>query len=115
MKSSRPFIPDRYDIVWLDFDPQAGREQAGRRPAFVLSPASYNRLTGLFVVCPMTNQVKGYPFEVLVPEGYNVGGAILSDHLKSLSWQARNAEYICSCQEVGDAVLSRVNALLEGE
>jgi mRNA interferase MazF len=97
MKSSRPFIPDRYDIVWLDFDPQAGREQPGRRPAFVLSPASY------------------YPFEVLVPEGYNVGGAILSDHLKSLSWQARNAEYICSCQEVGDAVLSRVNALLEGE
>ncbi|WMT88076.1 type II toxin-antitoxin system PemK/MazF family toxin [Pelagibacterium sp. 26DY04] len=115
MKSSRPYVPDRYDVVWLDFDPQAGREQAGRRPAFVLSPANYNRLTGLFVVCPMTNQVKGYPFEVLMPEGYKVGGAILSDHLKSLSWQARNAEYICACPEVGDAVLARVNALLEGE
>lgn len=115
MKSSRPYIPDRYDVVWLDFDPQAGREQAGRRPAFVLSPASYNRLTGLFVVCPMTNQIKGYPFEVLVPDGYKVGGAVLSDHLKSLSWQARNAEFICTCPVIGDAVLRRVNALLEGE
>ncbi|WMT91157.1 type II toxin-antitoxin system PemK/MazF family toxin [Pelagibacterium sp. H642] len=74
MKSSRPYVPDRYDVVWLDFDPQPGREQAGRRPAFVLSPASYNRLTGLSAVCPMTNQVKGYPFEVLMPEGTRWAG-----------------------------------------
>lgn len=115
MSSSRPYVPDRFDVVWLDFDPQAGREQAGRRPAFVLSPASYNRVTGLFLVCPMTSQIKGYPFEVIVPEGARIGGAVLADHLKSLSWRARNADYICSCPEVADAVLARVHALLDGD
>lgn len=107
------YVPDRYDVVWLDFDPQAGREQAGRRPAFVLSPQSYNKVTGLFIVCPMTNQIKGYPFEVLVPKGYTVGGAVLADHIKSLSWRARNAEFICSCPEVAEEVLGKVGALLE--
>lgn len=106
-------MPDRYDVVWLDFDPQAGREQAGRRPAFVLSPSSYNKVTGLFIVCPMTSQIKGYPFEVLVPEGYPVGGAVLADHVKSLSWRARNAAFICSCPAVADEVLGKIGALLE--
>lgn len=114
MSSRRAYVPDRCDIVWLDFDPQAGREQAGRRPAFVLSPARYNRLTGLFLCCPMTNQIKGYPFEVVVPDGYPVGGAVLSDHVKSLSWQARRADYICNCPELADPVLGRITALLEG-
>lgn len=112
MKAERSYVPERFDIVWLDFDPQAGREQAGRRPAFVLSPARYNRLSGLFVVCPITSRVKGYPFEVLVPEGYKVGGAVLTDHLKSLSWQARNAEFVCTCPAIGEDVLARIDALL---
>ncbi len=113
MSPDAPYVPDRFDVVWLDFDPQAGREQAGRRPAYVLSPQRYNRLSGLFLVCPMTNQAKGYPFEVPMPDGYPVGGVILADHIKSLSWQVRRAEYICACDEVSEAVLARVLALLE--
>lgn len=115
MSPSQPYVPDRYDIVWLDFDPQAGREQAGRRPAFVLSPISYNRVTGLFLVCPMTSQVKDYPFELSMPKGHKIGGVVLADHVKSLSWKARNAEFASSCPEIGEAVLARIYALLDGE
>lgn len=86
------YVPDAGDLIWLDFDPQAGREQAGRRPAIVLSPASYNEKSGLAVVCPITSQVKGYPFEVVLPKGLGVTGVILSDHLKSLDWKQRRAE-----------------------
>lgn len=86
------YVPDAGDLIWLDFDPQAGREQAGRRPAIVLSPASYNEKSGLAVVCPITSQVKGYPFEVVLPKGSGVTGVILSDHLKSLDWKQRRAE-----------------------
>ncbi len=89
---TRGWAPDSADLVWLTFDPQAGREQAGRRPALVLSPASYNRRSGLALVCPVTSRVKGYPFEVELPEGLPVGGAILADHVKSLDWQKRRAE-----------------------
>lgn len=78
------YIPQRGDIIWLDFNPQAGREQAGRRPAFVVSPAAYNRKVGLALVCPVTSRVKGYPFEVVLPAGLAVTGVILSDQLKSL-------------------------------
>lgn len=77
-------IPARGDLVWLDFDPQAGHEQAGRRPAIVLSEADFNELTGFAVVCPITNQVKEYAFEVLLPEGLVFSGAVLTDQLKSL-------------------------------
>ena len=87
----REYVPERGDLVWLTFDPQAGHEQAGRRPALVLSPASYNRRAGLAVFVPLTRQVKGYPFEVVVPEGLEVAGAILADQLKSLDWRARKA------------------------
>lgn len=84
------YVPDAGDIVWLHFTPQAGHEQAGHRPALALSPAAYNRRTGLMLCCPMTTQIKGYPFEVLV--GADKDSAVLSDQVKSLDWQARRAE-----------------------
>jgi mRNA interferase MazF len=89
------YIPDSGDIVWITFTPQAGHEQAGRRPALVLSPAAYNGKVGLAILCPITSQVKGYPFEVIIPEGLEIGGAILSDQVKSLDWKARKAEFDC--------------------
>jgi len=81
-------------VVWITLNPQAGHEQAGRRPAVVLSPQSYNGKIGLAILCPITNQIKGYPFEVLLPAGLTVAGAVLSDQVKSLDWRARNAELI---------------------
>ncbi|MFM7373849.1 MAG: endoribonuclease MazF [Chthoniobacterales bacterium] len=93
------YVPRRGDIVWLSFDPQAGHEQAGRRPAFVLSPESYNRKTGLFLACPITSKVKGYPFEVALPEGLAVSGVILADQIKSLDWKVRRAEFAASAEE----------------
>ncbi len=89
---AREYVPDAGDLIWLDFTPQAGREQAGRRPAVVLSPRSYNEKTSLAVVCPVTSHAKGYPFEVPVPPGHPIKGVILSDHLKNLDWRQRQAE-----------------------
>jgi len=89
------YIPDSGDIVWILFDPQAGHEQSGRRPALVLSPRAYNGKVGLAVLCPITSQIKGYPFEVMIPEGLGVSGVILSDQVKSLDWKARKAELQC--------------------
>lgn len=77
-------IPARGDLIWLDFDPQAGREQAGRRPAIVLSEVEFNELTGFAFVCPITNQVKDYAFEIPLPEGLQITGVVLTDQLKSL-------------------------------
>ena len=88
------FVPDAGDLIWLTFDPQAGREQADRRPALVLSPRSYNQKSGLALLCPITNQIKGYPFEVPIPQGCGASGAILADHLKSVDWAARRAAKI---------------------
>ena len=90
------YIPDRGDIVWLNFTPQAGHEQAGHRPALVLSAASYNGKTSLMLCCPITSQIKGYPFEVALPSGLKVQGVVLSDHVKSLDWRARKAKLICT-------------------
>ena len=87
----RGYVPDRGDVVVLTFDPQAGHEQAGRRPALVLSPAIYNSKSGLAVFAPVTNQIKGYPFEVLIPSGLPISGVVLADQLKSLDWHARKA------------------------
>jgi mRNA interferase MazF len=84
-------VPDRGDIVWLTFDPQAGHEQAGRRPALVLSPASYNDKVGLALMCPITSRSKGYPFEVHLPADLSVTGVILADQVKNLDWRARRA------------------------
>jgi mRNA interferase MazF len=89
------YVPDHGDVVWLTFDPQAGHEQAGRRPAVIISPKAYNEKVGLAIFCPVTKQVKGYPFEVPIPEGLPVEGVILSDQVKSLDWRARRAEYLC--------------------
>jgi mRNA interferase MazF len=105
-----PYIPDATDLIWLSFSPQAGREQAGRRPALVLSPRSYNGRTGLCLVCPVTQQVKGYPFEVPLPDTLPVQGVILSDHLKSADWQARQADFIAI---VPADVLDQVRAKLK--
>ena len=88
-----PYTPDRGDIVWVTFTPQAGHEQAGRRPAVVVSPRAYNARVGLALLCPITSQVKGYPFEVGVPPGLAVSGVVLADQVKSLDWQARKAEF----------------------
>jgi len=90
------YVPARGDLVWLRFNPEAGHEQAGHRPALVISPSSYNRRVGLALCCPVTSQVKGYPFEVLLPEGLGVEGAVLSDQLESLDWRARKARRIAS-------------------
>lgn len=88
------YVPDRGDAVWLNFNPQTGHEQAGMRPALVLSPAAYNRKVGLAIFCPITTQIKGYPFEVVIPEGLKISGAILSDQIKSLDWKMRNTKFI---------------------
>jgi mRNA interferase MazF len=88
------YVPARGDLVWLTFDPQAGREQAGRRPALVLSPAPYNRRASLALVCPITNQAKGYPFEVVLPEGLSISGVVLADHVKSADWAVRRAQFM---------------------
>ncbi|MGZ9221175.1 MAG: endoribonuclease MazF [Anaerolineales bacterium] len=108
------YVPERGNVVWITFTPQAGHEQAGRRPAVVLSPKTYNGKVGLALLCPITTQVKGYPFEVAIPDGLPVSGVILSDQVKSLDWKARRAEKACYLpEEVMTHVLQRVRALIE--
>ena len=107
------YVPERGDVVWLTFNPQAGHEQAGRRPAVVLSPAAYNGKVGLALFCPITSQVKGYPFEVALPEGFPISGVILVDQIKSLDWRAREGEKITKLPEkIMKEVLARVGLLL---
>jgi len=89
---SRRYVPDAGDLVWLTFDPQSGREEAGRRPALILSPAAYNARAGLAIACPITTRVKGYPFEVPLAADSPVTGVILADHVKSIDWRSRRAE-----------------------
>jgi mRNA interferase MazF len=88
----RAYVPDSGDVIWLDFNPQMGREQAGRRPAVVVSRRTYNQKSSLAIVCPVTNQAKGYPFEVSLPKGSDITGVVLADQLKSLDWRERHAE-----------------------
>jgi mRNA interferase MazF len=110
---SKAYVPEAGDFVWLTFDPQAGREQAGRRPALVLSPKAYNAKSGLALVCPLTSQVNGYPFEVAVSVAHGATGVILADHVKSVDWKARRAENIGrSSTETIDEVRSRLAALI---
>jgi len=107
------YVPDRGDVVALTFDPQAGHEQAGRRPAVVLSPAFYNVKSGLAVLAPVTSQVKGYPFEVAIPPGLAVSGVVLADQLKSLDWRVRKARFLAALPpEVLSEVLLRAGLLL---
>ena len=111
--SRRVFVPDRGDAVWLTFDPRLGHVQAGRRRALVLSPAGYNRKVGLALFCPITSQGKGYPFEVGVPSGLEVGGVILADQVKNLDWRARRASLIAKLPApIVAEVLAKLGALL---
>jgi len=111
--TARAFVPDRGDLVWITLNPQAGHEQSGRRPAVVLSPATYNGKVGLAIFCPVTGQVKGYPFEVPIPEGLPVGGVVLADQLKCLDWRARKAESIGRLpRDVVDLILAKARSLL---
>jgi len=108
------YIPDRGDIIWLKFNPQAGHEQAGRRPALVISPKLYNGRVGSALLCPITRQIKGYPFEVKLPDGLKVSGAVLADQIKSLDWRARQAEFICKAPEAIVAeVREKIHVLIE--
>ena len=108
------YVPSRGDLVWLQFNPRAGHEQAGHRPALVISPSSYNRRVGLALCCPVTSQVKGYPFEVLLPAGLGVEGAVLSDQLKSLDWRVRKARRIASAPaDVLEETVGKILALVD--
>jgi mRNA interferase MazF len=110
--AERGYVPDAGDVVWLEFDPQAGHEQAGHRPALVISPASYNLKTSLMVCCPMTTKVKGHPFEVLTEVG-GLACAVLSDQVKSLDWRVRKAKKKAAvASEVMLHVRAKMKALL---
>ncbi|MGH7494743.1 MAG: endoribonuclease MazF [bacterium] len=109
----KSYIPDRGEVIWISLNPQAGHEQSGRRPALVVSPAAYNGKVGLVLLCPITSQIKGYPFEVVIPNGLKVTGAVLSDQIKNLDWKVRRAEFACKLPEaVTQEVLKKINALL---
>jgi len=94
--SASDWAPDRGDLVWLSFEPIAGHEQGGRRPALVVSPRQYNARVGLAVALPVTGRQKGYPFEVALPVGLPVSGVVLADQVRSVDWRARRAEFICA-------------------
>lgn len=111
--SQKEYVPERGDIIWITLNPQAGHEQAGRRPALVISPAAYNRKVGLAIFCPITSHVKGYPFEVLIPAGHKAAGVILSDQVKSLDWRARQATFMDKVPEsVMKEVLKKLSTLI---
>jgi mRNA interferase MazF len=108
-----PYCPKRGDIVWLSLAPQAGHEQAGRRPALALSPEAYHRKAGLALFCPITTRIKGYPFEVPIPSGLKASGVILADQVKSLDWHVRDAEFSCKVPETTlMEVLEKLGVLL---
>jgi len=111
---SNTYIPKRGDIVWLDFNPQTGHEQSGRRPALILSPLNYNKKTHLALVCPITTQIKSYPFEVLLPIDLSAKGVILCDQIKSLDWKERNVAFVCELpqfllNEVTDKIIALIH------
>lgn len=115
MKSKAAYVPRRGDAVWITMDPQAGHEQRGRRPALVLSPTTYNDRVGLALLCPITSQMKGYPFEVALPDGLPVAGVVLADQVKCLDWKARQAARIGEVpNDVLVRVLRRLDTLLGG-
>jgi mRNA interferase MazF len=108
------YCPRRGEIIWLEFDPQAGHEQAGHRPALVLSPEAYNRKTQLAIFCPVSSREKGYPFEVKIPEGLKISGVILSDQVKNLDWKVRRAKFCCHIpSSVFSEVIGKLQTLLD--
>ena len=113
MVKKRSYVPKRGDLIWMTFNPQAGHEQAGRRPAVALSPLAYNKKVGLAIFCPVTSQIKGYPFEVGIPSSLSITGVILADQVKSLDWRARQAELICPLPKKSvTEVLRKLSTLL---
>ncbi len=113
MVGSKPYIPERGDIVSITLTPQVGHEQTGRRPAVVISPSDYNSKVGLAIFCPITSQIKGYPFEVLLPKNICVEGVVLSDQIKSLDWRSRSAKFICTLPaETINEILQKIYLLL---
>jgi mRNA interferase MazF len=111
---AKSYVPDRGDLLWLRFTPQTGHEQAGHRPALVLSRRTYNGRVGLALVCPITSAVKGYPFEVMLPSGAEIKGVVLADQLKSLDWRARGAKKVGRAPAAVIAeVVAKIQALLE--
>lgn len=108
------YTPERGDIVWLQFNPQAGHEQAGRRPALVISPALYNGKVGLALLCPITSKEKGYPFEVKLPDNLEINGVVLADQVKSLDWRIRYLEFICKTpEEITEEVQEKIRLLID--
>ncbi len=106
------YIPNRGDVVWLNFTPQAGHEQRGKRPALVISPSEYNKKTGLAICCPITSNIKGYPFEVEI-KGKKINGAVLSDHIKNLDWKAREIKFIEKAKaDVVSEVIAKISVLI---
>jgi mRNA interferase MazF len=113
-RTMESYVPKRGDIIWLQFSPQSGHEEAGRRPAIVLSPHAYNALTSLALVCPITSQKKRYPFEVELPSGLAISGVVLSDHVKSIDWKTRGATFVCTAPDtLIMRVLEKIARLLE--
>ncbi|MFO8035185.1 MAG: endoribonuclease MazF [Anaerolineales bacterium] len=116
MVNGSDYVPERGDVIWLTFDPQAGHEQAGRRPALVLSPAAYNGKVGLAILCPITSQIKGYPFEANIPQGLPIEGVILADQVKNLDWEVREAGLIFQLpSQILNKVLKKILLLLSVE
>lgn len=115
-RPAKAYVPDRGDVVWVDFDPQAGHEQAGRRPALVLSPRVYNRPSGLALLCPITNQAKGYPYEILIPAGLRVQGVVLTDQIKNMDWKERRAAFLCDMpSDVLNNIVEKLLTLIDPE
>ena len=110
----QPYTPERGDLIWLTFDPQAGHERAGRRPALVLSPKSYHLKTGMALICPVTSRVKDYPFEVVLSAGLATAGVVLSDQIRNVDYKARQSDLIeVAPDRVIEEVLQRLNQLLK--
>lgn len=112
--TAKSYCPDRGDIIWLEFDPQRGHEQAGTRPALTLSPIEYNQKTGLSILCPITKQVKNYPYEVAIPDGLGVQGIILADQIKNFDWRSRSSRFHCKLPHyVVSEVMNKLSTLLK--
>jgi mRNA interferase MazF len=110
---ARSYVPAAGDLVWLTFDPQSGHEQRGRRPALILSPRAYNSKARLAIACPVTSQVKGYPFEVPISTAGNISGVVLADHVKNLDWEARRVKFEAKAPaDVVTEVRERLRVLL---
>ena len=113
MVINRPYIPNRGDLLWIDFSPQSGHEQSGKRPALCISPKKYNQKVGLAIFCPITSVAKGYPYEVELPANLKTKGVVLSDQVKNLDWQKRTAAFIEKIPEsTMNEVLAKLHTLL---